>query len=301
MIRHRMSHLLVLGLVMALSLFVGGYAAAQDDADARDVIAQALALLGEAETYTYTLAMDTTNQLTDESGEVFGTQQLYEIAGEASGEDHHDTIRLNAIPLEAEGDRQTATLERIQVGETRYVQLDDLMAEQLGVDAGWWALDDLLETLGDDSVRRFSAEQIAQLPTPATLVIENDLIRSVEELEGDEIYGVPVRVFDIEMKAVELALAQQADADAVETLVSYLENAALLLQSEISFTYRLYIGAEDGRLYRAESASRTYLPFLEAGGASSLAYNVDTITALTFDIRAYDAPVEIEAPSSTAG
>jgi len=299
MIGNSLSRLLALGLVLALLLTVGGETAAQDDAG--DVIAQALALLAEADSYAYTVTMDTSQQITDESGEVFGVRQRYDIAGEASGADYHDAVTLTVVPLEAEDDAQTTTLERVRVGETLYVQLDDLLAEQLGVETGWWALDALLDTLGDDSVRRFSAEQLAQLPTPATLTIDADLIRGVEALADDEIEGVPVRVFDVEMKAVEIALAQQAEAGFGDRLASYLENAALLLQSEFSLTYRLYVGAEDGRLYRAESASRSYIPYLEFGGPNNPDYDIDMSTTLTFDIRAYGEPVQIEAPANSAG
>ena len=299
MIGNSLSRLLALGLVLALLLTVRGKAAAQDDAG--EVIAQALALLGDAESYAYTVTMDTTQQITDESGEVFGVWQRYDIAGETSGADYHDTVTLTVVPLEAEDDAQTTTLERVRVEETLYVQLADLLAEQLGVDAGWWALDALLDTLGDDSVRRFSAEQLVQLPTPATLTIDADLIRGVEALADDEIDGVPVRVFDVEMKAVEIALAQQAEGGFGDRLASYLENAALLQQSEFSLTYRLYVGADDGRLYRVESASRTTLPFLEFGGANDPDYDLDMSTTLTFDIRAYGEPVQIEAPLNTEG
>ncbi len=284
-------------LLAAALLGGGGLAAAQAESDVRETIAGALALLGEADSYAYTVTLDTTNQLTDESGETFGARQLYEISGAANGADYQDTVELTMVPLEAEDEAQTTTLERVQVDETFYARLDALLAEQLGVDGGWWAQAELLTSLGEDSVRRYSAEQLALLPTPATLSIDENLIRSIEEAEPEKIDGLAMRVFDVEMKAVEAAMALHQVATG-DRLASFFENAALLLHSEFSFTYRLYVGAEDGRLYRVESAAYTYLPFLAFGGDSDPDYDITTDDRLTYAISEYDMPVEIEAPTT---
>lgn len=294
----RTHHLLV--LLLALAFPLRGAALAQEEADVRVVIAEALAQLAEAGSYTYTGQMDTTLRLTDESGAAFGTLQTYVIDGETRGADFHDTITMTVTPLESEADTQTTMLERVQAGDTLYVRLDDLLAESLSVEPGWWRLDDLLDDLGDDSVRRTGAERLRTLPRPAVLTLEEPMIRSMEALPDETINGVPVRVFAVEMKAVEMALAEQGEAGLAEALESFLENAELVLKSDIHLTYRFYVGVEDGRLYRVENESRSYLPFLEVANSSGPDYNVDTVTSLTFDIDAYEVPVTVAAPADLA-
>lgn len=296
MLNRHLQHLRVLVIVMAFCLTLAAVAAQDDDAEAHDVIAQAFAQLADADGYTYVLTMDSTNRIIDEAGESFGTRQLYKIDGAASGPDYSDTVTLTTTPLENEADEQATTLKRVQLGDEFYVLLDALLADQLGIAPGWWLLDDLLDAVGVDSVRAYSAAQLTNIPNPAAIAFDIDLIRNVTETEPGEIDGVAVRVFDVEMKAVEMVMAQM-EVTAVDQLALYFENAALLLQSEFSITYRLWIGADDGRLYRGASEARTYLPFVDFGGANDPDYDIENTGSVTFEIANYGAPVEIEAPT----
>ena len=136
MIGTRFSRPFALLVTVAIAFSVSGPAAAQDDDEARAVIAQALALLGDADSYAYTVQYDTSTALTDEAGDVFGTGQQYDITGESSGADFQDTTTITVTPLENEDDLQTTTVERVQADGTLYVLLSDLLADQLGVEAG---------------------------------------------------------------------------------------------------------------------------------------------------------------------
>jgi hypothetical protein len=105
-------------------------------------------------------------------------------------------------------------------------------------------------------------------------------------------------VFDVELKAVEMMM-QESDASAAEQLLAFLEDAELLLRGEFSATVRLWIGTDDGRIYRAEMETRAYLPFLELSRGSNPNFNIETTSSARYDISGYGEPVEIEAPAQT--
>lgn len=278
-------------LTFALGVFAPA-ALAQED-EARAVIARAFALLDESH-YAYMLSFETIQTLTDTAGDEYGTRQAYEIDGTANGTDFQDTIRLTVTPLEYEDDAQSTVLERIHVDDTLYVQLDDLLAAQFDVEAGWWSFDGLLDAIGSDSVRRAGTEQIVQIPRPLTLVVADDLITNVTELEAEEVDGEAVRVFDIELNALDMALAQAGGA-AAEQLAA---NARLISQSELTANIRLRI-ADDGRLVSGESSTRTYLPFIAYGDVDDPDFDFDLHQTLQFALSAVDDRADIEPPPVT--
>lgn len=281
--------------VLLMLAFVLPVTAQDDDSEAREIIANAYAQLADAR-YSYTLTMDSGNVIVDSEGERFGVQQTYEIEGEAVGADFADTMTLTVTPLENEDDVQTGQLARVRVGDRFYVRPGTLLAQQLGVADAWWLMQDLLDEIGGDSVQSFAAQQLEGIPTPLATALDDALIRSVTELEPGDINGVAVRVFEVEMKAVEMATAA-FEGTIAERVNTFLEALPLMLQSELSIVYRLYIGADDGQLYRSESEAFIYLPFIEYGGSSDPDYDIENTGIVTIDIDYTDAPETIDAPT----
>lgn len=288
---HRSLWLLTALLIIAFAL----PAAAQDDeTEARAIITSAYEQLADA-SYHYAITMDTANNITDADGETSGVQQVYEIEGEAVGADYTDTMTLTVTPLENEADTQSTRLARTRVDDAFYVELSGLLAQQLGVADGWWLLDDLLTEIGDDNVQSFAAQQFEGIPTPLATALEDDLIRSVTEAEPEDIDGVAVRVFEVEMKAIEM-MTSEVDGTAAEQITAFLENLPLVMQSEISIVYRIAIGAEDGQLYRIESEAYTSLPFIEFGGSNDPEFDIENSSTVTIDIDYANAPTDIVIP-----
>lgn len=273
--------------------------AQDDETTARDAIAQAFAQLANADSYTYAMTFDTSTVLTDEDDATFGTKQAYDITGEASGADYHDTVTLTLTPLENEADAQSTTLERIQRDGVFYVQIDALLADELGIEPGWWTQDALLDTFEENTPLRLSAESLTTLPTPASLAFADDLIVSVSELEQTDIDGAPVRVFDVELNALAMMMAQAGEESALAQLAALVQDMELMLAAEYSATAQVAIGVDDGRLYRFETEARTFLPFLEMDGGSYPGYNIETSMNARYDITGYDVPVVVEAPEAT--
>jgi hypothetical protein len=270
-------------------------AAAQDDeTEAREIIATAYEQLADTR-YSYTLTMDTTNSVTDEEGQTSGVRQLYEIEGEAIGADYADTITLTVTPLENEIDVQAGRISRVRVDDRFYVRLGTLLSQQLGVADVWWQMQDLLDEIGVDNVQSFAAQQLEGIPTPLATTLDDALIRSVTELEPDDIDGVPVRVFEVEMKAIEM-MASAVEGTMADQITAFLENLPLTLQSELSIVYRLSIGTEDGQLYRSESEAYTYLPFIEFGRGNDPDFDIENTGVVVIDIDYTDAPESIDTP-----
>lgn len=273
--------------------------AQDDETNARDAVVQAFAQLADADSYTYEMTFDTSTVLTDEDDATFGTKQTYDITGEVSGADYHDTITLTATPLENEADTQSTTLERIEFNGVFYVRLDDLLANELNVEPGWWTHDALLDTFEENTPRRLSAESLTTLPTPASLAFADDLIVGMSAREEVEIDGVAVRVFDIELNALAMTMAQTSGESALAQLAALVQDIELMLAAEYSATAQVSIGVEDGRLYRFESQARTFLPFLEMERGTYPGYNIETNINARYDITGYDVPVEVAAPDTT--
>ena len=149
-----------------------------------------------------------------------------------------------------------------------------------------------------------SVEQIAlnnifgTPPPPYTLPLRVGTIQEITELDGDTIDGMAVRVFEVELDAMAIMLESMGGlsglAEAAEALLN--PNSVLSL-GEFSYSMRLWIGEEDGLLYRADGSSRSYLPYAKADDEAP-SFNMETLTSFELNLSEYGEEVLIINPAA---
>src|SRR5690606_27850688 len=134
---------------------------------------------------------------------------------------------------------------------------DTPYAEELEIEGGWWRYDDLLAQF--DGIMRAAIESQLSYRLPLTLFLDPQIITDVTELPSEVVDGVEMRVFQLELDALTVLLRQSPGNVELEDVLDQLN---LMAASDVSLNYRLWIGAEDGLIYKGDSEGRTYIPYL---------------------------------------
>ena len=236
--------------------------------------------------------------MTPKDGDDFNTTTIYHAEGDSSGNDSRIDISATPQNEAAPDDIPPLEIERTITGGATYVNLhvkDTPYEDIFNLADGWWRYDDLRAQVG--SVAASAAlDTFVSLPLPSKLPVGGDLITSVEELDGETIDGNAMRVFDIELNALQLML-QQSPVIGAERAIEILKQADLLAASDLRAAAKLWIGAEDGQVYRLEGQSESILPYLSSGHEADFPYNLHTTSSVSFSISLPETPVEISAPT----
>ena len=155
-------------------------------------------------------------------------------------------------------------IELVSVDDVQYINFDSI--SEMYADAfpdlveGWQTTEDLLATFEDDTAQQLIIQNLTNITLPSEGPLTDNLIESVIELESEEIDDIEMRVFEIELDALQVLMMQSTGT--LEQMRELLESTDFILKSEYTLTYTLWIGAEDGLLYQGESEGYTYLPYL---------------------------------------
>lgn len=295
--KFRLAGLIVLMLIAAYPVL----AQDADDSDAQAIVIRAVDNLAEG--YQYTLDWNNRQHLTAEA-EVVDVFTQQSITGEVTaGDDYSVTVEMAAADtVESVVDSPSITMQQIRVGGELYISLSELDPLYGGffadVETGWHRYADLLAQFGETTAQRIAFEGLTSVRLPADFPLTDNLILSVTELEPEAIDGIDMRVFEVGVDALQVMISQMPMTPE-ERIRMALEAADFFAKSELRLTYTLWIGAEDGQLYRGESAGYTLLPYLteEEPGPP---YDLKTETSAEFTISQHGEIVEIEIPAEVA-
>lgn len=271
-------------------------AAAQDATDARAVVRQAITNLAELPGYHFTYELQSETTFADE-------EEIITIAiiTSAEGDTLANGDNFTAITFATGASLNIAeAMPRLHVERTVFngnsalnFELEDsVYAPMLPFDDGWQSYDDLSATVEDDSLQSF-IDNINNLPLPATLFSDAILIRRVTELASETIDGVPMRVFDVEIDA-EATLISNTPVDQRLSLMELLDSLKLIGASELSATSLLWIGADDGQIYRGTFHEVSIIPYLSSGNEDWASYDSTVVNSVNLTLSQHGEPVEIE-------
>lgn len=294
-----------LGIVLVLVsvLFISLPTAAQPaDQDAQAIVLEAFENLQALEGYHFTLTTNTHTHI-ERDDEVVDNYFTLEAEGDAlaNGDYHIATTRVSGETPEEAQVNPTLEIEYTAVDGDLYVNLlteDTDYEEVFGVEPGWWEHDTLIAQL-DTAGTAFVIDSLAPaLLLPSNLPLEATLIDSVTEAPAETVDGLAMRVFEVGFYAPAFFVAQSG-ASLEEQLNMMLRDQALLAASELSFSLRLWIGADDGLLYRGEFSSSTFLPYATIGAETSGPdYDIATDTTMEFVVTGHGEAGDIAPPAA---
>lgn len=251
-------------LLLAFTLTLAIPAAAQDDPTA--LVIDAFARLEGG--YRFTYGADTTQTYAYDDSAAETVMYRYDAAGEVDA----DGSYIGSTTLSGSGDNGADTME---IGfDFEVAQVDDVDYVSLGerrdaapyfedISSGWHLVADLEAEMGD-SVYSALLRSVTQLNLPTAIPLESRLITSITEIEPSEIDGVPVRGFDIVIDGLQAYRDAVVESGTV-SFENLLSVATLLEAGEFDYTLTVWIGADDGQLYRIEAAYFSLVPYVTAG------------------------------------
>ena len=292
----RLAGLLVLMLLAVYAVL------AQDtnDSDARAIVIQAMDNLAAG--YRYTLDWNHAQRLIAEDEEISIYNQE-SSAGDVSVDGDY-TVSMTAYAGETPDsivDTRPFDMQQILIDDEVFINLPNIDSIYEGffeTESGWQPYSEMLAQFDENTAQRVAFESLTDIRLPSDFPLTTTMIVSVTEVETETIDGVDMRVFEVEVDALEMLL-QQTPGTPLERMEMMLKAADFLAKSELSLTYTLWIGAEDGQLYRGESVSYTFLPYLteEEPGPP---YDLETETSAEFTISQHGKIDEIEIPAEVA-
>lgn len=290
-------------LVLLSSALLPGMAVAQDD-EALAFVQDALSGLAE-QSYHFALKSSTISTVTQQDESPLTTYSTFQIEGDAQGADSHVVIQTQSSDsFAAMREADPFSVEMVVKAGEIYVNLQTagtVFEGLLGSMPGWWRYDDLLasaDTPGEQIV-------FQQLRTTAPIweqFAREGVISGVTELEPEVVDGVEMRVFDLEFDVIELLLAQTPILEGSieqprEEIIA--EAEAILAEGEATVNYRLWIGADDGLLYRGSGEQHTFLPYMTAEFEGGPGVDLETEYSAEFAISQHGQPVTIEPPDES--
>lgn len=281
-------------MLLMVSLMVPG------SAQGNDAQAVVLAAFERLETYTFTSIITNETTYTDAAGKVTTTIGVVSVDGniQANG-DRQVTLRQfsGESLVAALASRGLIVEQRVIDGET-YVNFGGVEYLEI-IEPGWWRYEDLQAQI-ESGAAQVLIDQTLQSPVPHEYLPAADYIKSVTELPGEEIDGVAMRVFEVEIDAKQLQL-DMLPGTAEEKDAELEKNADLIDALEFSTMYRLWLRAEDGRLHHGTVTSASLLPYLTAGGDDpTVSFDIVLTSAGEFEITSYDEETEFIVPELNA-
>jgi hypothetical protein len=219
------------------------------------------------------------------------------MAGDVASNGDYILSTSRTVTTPDVSDAPPLDMELVSVDDVLYVnfQTEGTLYEKEYADfaPGWHRYDELSEQL-TDTINGLVLESLVNLQLPSDLLFDDNLIESVTEVESEIVDGVEMRVFDVEMDALGV-FAGQSPLTGLEAIEELLRNAEFISKTELSLTYRMWIGAEDGQLYQISGESLSFLPYLteEQDGPP---YDLDMTSTLTYSISEHGAVEEIVLP-----
>lgn len=273
----------------------------------RAVVLNSLEVMRQT-SYIYAVQSELSSRYIDRAENANGTLMEYVIAGQVSADGDHAaqfvyTVR-DIVNPEAGA---SLSIERIVVKDVIYLRFGDIVTSdassvELGIAPGWWQSDELLAQLSTENADEIAAHVLVQnfaaFERFTDLPIDAVTIETITELEPETHDGVEMRVFDVEMDAPAYVVRQQPPPPAGGFQANVLVDAALLAQSDLRASHRLWIGAQDGYLYRAESETFAFYPYSEIEFGSLPDIDVEIASTSTITFAAHGDEVIISTPEA---
>jgi hypothetical protein len=290
-----------IGLVWLALLIVimlaPGLASAQDD-EALDTVTTALNNLAALDGYHYTSESIVTNEFIEADDSRNASATHFYTIGSVNGDGDYQTTLIVGAADEEQATSAPLQIDRIMAGGVLYVNLssgDSLYEDYYGVTAGWWRYDDLSAML-DNQTAGYALNTIIQRPLPSTSpALSSEMIISAEERAADTLDGLAMRVFDIHLDARRIMMETRTNS-AASQIGNLFEDLAVLAEGTFSISARLWIGANDGQLYRVQAGAKTILPYVSSGHEDLVPYDLRQTEETTLIISEHGQPVEISAP-----
>ncbi len=299
---HGMMMRLVLLVVLSIAL-LSGVVAAQDD-EALTFVQDALNGLAE-QSYHFALKSSTISTVTQQDESAFTTYSTFQIEGDAQGDDRRFTQQTqSADTFAAMRDADPFVVEMVIVAGEIYVNLQTartIFEGLLGSAPGWWRYDDLLAS-ADTPGEQIVFQQFGAATPIWEHLAQEGVISAVTELEPEVVDGAEMRVFDLQFNVIELLLVQTPIVEGSieqsrEEIIA--EAEAILVEGNATISYRLWIGADDGLLYRGTGEQYTFLPYLTAEIEGGPNVDLETEFSADFAISQHGQPVTIEPPDES--
>jgi hypothetical protein len=286
--------LLCLLLILALAAFPA--AAQEDDTEAREFVLQAIANLAALPGYHFAYEMQAETTFAGEEDETT-TATITSVEGDALADgDNFVTISTaTGESLDAAQATPPLHVERTVFNGKSALnfQLEDTVYEDLlPFEQGWQSYEDLSASL-EGITEQITLDNINNTLLPTAFFADASLIESVSEAASEEIDGIPMRVFDVELNALGLML-ERTPADQRADLQSFFETLNVLEGGDLSTTYRLWIGAEDGQIYRGTIRDESNFPYLSSGQEDAAPYDIIMTTNIDLTISQHGEAADIE-------
>lgn len=289
----------MIAVLIASLVFLPETGTAQDDDAARRTVLDAVQAVISLDGYHVQEKVSYLTHIIYEDGSTADTLAIQKIEGDAAKNGDRQFTReiQTGENFEAASAADPMLIEQIISDGKVYLNFHTegtMYEEVFTFKSGWWEYDHLVDSLGD-TVMSYAVQQYANAHTPLDAAFSEDTILSVAEVEPESRDGVDMRVFDVELDAVKLLLQQRATAgEDPQQLLE--ESKDLLAASEITITYRLWIGADDGLIYRGKGEQRTFIPYGTAGRDSDPNLDLEGSGTTEFIISRHGELVEIIPP-----
>lgn len=283
-------------LLLALLITAMPAAAQEDDAEARDFVLQAIANLTALPGYHFAYELrtettfageddkTTTATITSVEGDALANGDNFVTISTATGESFNAAEATPPLHVERTVFNGNSALN-FQIEDSVY-------ADQLPFEDGWQSYEDLSASL-EGITEQITLDNINNAGLPTAFFVGDHLIESVTEAAPEEIDGIPMRVFDVELNALGLAL-ERTLAENRPDLQSLFEELNVLAAGDLTATYRLWIGTEDGQIYQAIIHDESNFPYLSSGQEDTAPFDITATTSIELIISQHGDVVEIE-------
>ncbi len=269
-----------------------------ESSDARAFVLQAIANLNALSGYHFAYTTQTETSLSNASeADTITTVTLTAAEGDAlANGDNFTTIAIAS----AESLELAEATPRLHVERTVFngksalnFDLEDSVYESVfPFTDGWQSYEDLSASV-EGITTQVLLDNLNNTPIAADFLTFASLIETVTEAAPETVDGVSMRVFDLELNALGLIM-QNTPAEQRAGLDDLLKNLDLLALSEQSASARLWIGSEDGQIYRGTIHSTNNVPYFSSGNEDQLPYDFASTYTSDFTISRHGEPIDIE-------
>jgi len=279
----------ILGIVVWVLLSVFVTFGQDTESDNYDIVLEAVKALTEG--YTYTHEVTTIQNFMSEDEEFVSiTVQSAEGEVDANENFYVSILYRGGESLESLEDSPSFTMQLSSVDDALYVDFGNIQDAYPTIFSnpidGWQSVDDLLSTFPEDQTEALIISNLTNITTPTNFPLTDSFISSIEEQDPEIIDGQSMRIFAVEIDARQVFLSQ-LPGSLEDKLNMMLESAGLFARSEFELGYTLWIGADDGLLYRGVSMGYSKLPYLTEQEENGLPYDLTNDYSSTFTISGH--------------
>lgn len=264
--------------------------------DARAFVEQALANFAELPSYhfAYRLRLESTFSMEEP---LATAANISSVEGDAlaNGDSYVSIYMQSGTSLELAEATPPLIVERTVFNGRSALnfELEDTIYEDMfPFEDGWQPYDALSAAVEGDLSTQATLDVFNNTALPGTLFPDSAFIQSVTERDSETIDGVALRVFEVEYDAVGLMLTNTPAEDR-PGLQELLQSLDLIATSDLTTTTRLWIGADDAQIYRAQFSYTSNIPYFSSGHTDMAPYDISSITNAELSISAHGEPVEI--------